>query len=418
MVGIESTAFDEWVDERVTEQIRLGEIDFGSLVCHLPGVYPSDVRGSLDRLSVRDTSLNGHPQALIQSSRTSRSPQAWGSVALGLLHPHPLDFEWRFHRQAVDVLADRCNRMTGPSEHVALVATPTLAMTPEAIFGGRPVTYVGADTTLLARSAWPQHIRAVRNADLLERSSHASKYGVVIMDPPWYDEHLRRFLWFAASCTRMHGVLLLAMPAIGTRPGILDEHVRNREWCSRLGFVVEQVEHGALAYETPLFERNALRAAGILNTPPDWRRGDLWTLRKVKPNRGTWPGDLHRTPWFEHRFGHVRLRIDRGAADQGSDPVLLPIVPGDVLPTVSRRDLRRGHARVWTTGNRIFGCDAPEKLGSILDDWQTGLTTVAVDDAVRRGVIDQVGEILEVEGNEIDSPNTKCTTAAAQGCAG
>ena len=80
--------------------------------------------------------------------------------------------------------------------------------------------------------------------------------------------------------------------------------------------------------------------------------------------------------------------------------------------------MRRGHARVWTTGNRIFGCDAPEKLGSILDDWQTGLTTVAVDDAVRRGVIDQVGEILEVEGNEIDSPNTKCTTAAAQGCAG
>lgn len=203
------------------------------------------------------------------------------------------------------------------------------------------------------------------------------------------------------------------MPAVGTRPGILGEHVRHREWCGRLGFELEQVEWGALPYETPLFERNALRAAGILNVPSDWRHGDLWVLRKTTANRAIWPGNIARTTWSEHRFGQVRLRVNRGVGDQGDGACLVPLIPGDVLPTVSRRDVRRSAARVWTTGNRIFGCSAPEELGRILDDWQASSQTAASNAVVRRKVIAQVSAILEVEGNEVDCPNTRRTATAA-----
>lgn len=415
MAASESAGFNDWIDARITALLQLGERDFGSLVCRLPGIYPGEVVASLDRLAVGDAAIKAPSQRLIASSRVDRANGPWESVGLGLFHSHPLDYEWRFLRETVELLADRCNHVAGPSNHVALVATPTVAMTRAAIFDTRPVTYIGADTALTARVTLPAHISATRQIDLLERHASTRRYAVVIMDPPWYDEYLQRFLWFAASSMRRGGTLLLAMPPVGTRPGIEEEHVRHRDWCAKLGFQLEQVEEGVLPYETPLFERNALRAAGILNVPPDWRRGDLWVLRKVGSNRAKWPGDLDRTGWSEHRFGQVRLRVDRRAVGEGGAPTLVPLVPGDVLPTVSRRDTRRAAARVWTTGNRIFGCSAPDELGRILDDWQTGSRTATSNSSIKQAVMAQVGAILEIEGNEVDCSNKKRAGVAAQG---
>ena len=48
------------------------------------------------------------------------------------------------------------------------------------------------------------------------------------------------------------------------------------------------------------------------------------------------------------------------------DPRLAPLVPGDILPTVSRRDDRREAADVWTAGNRIYRCDGSHILSIIL----------------------------------------------------
>jgi hypothetical protein len=44
------------------------------------------------------------------------------------------------------------------------------------------------------------------------------------------------------------------------------------------------------------------------------------------------------------------------------------LVEGDILPSVSRRDLRRSQARLWTSGNRVFGCAAPSLLLRVLDE--------------------------------------------------
>ena len=41
-------------------------------------------------------------------------------------------------------------------------------------------------------------------------------------------------------------------------------------------------------------------------------------------------------------------------------------MPGDILPTVSRRDHRREIADVWTAGNRIYRCDGTNILSIIL----------------------------------------------------
>jgi hypothetical protein len=71
--------------------------------------------------------------------------------------------------------------------------------------------------------------------------------------------------------------------------------------------------------------------------------------------------------WTERVLGRVRLRVRLGC-DVAHDPRLTRLVEGDVLPSVSRRDPRRVEARVWTSGNRVFGCTAPSKLLRLLDD--------------------------------------------------
>jgi hypothetical protein len=225
------------------------------------------------------------------------------------------------------------------------------------------------------------------------------------MDPPWYEEYVRRFLYFSAMHLRLGGHLLVAMPASGTRPGIVDENRRVMAWAEDLGFELVNIRYGVLPYETPPFERNALHAYGILNIGEEWRRGDLWILRKETSSLPSWPGDISHTPWKEFRFGAVRVRVDSGAVSMGSNPLLRSIVEGDVLPTVSRRDARRTTVQVWTTGNRVFACEAPATFSLMLEAWQHHKRFQKLTDDDEKNARDQFFSIIERERAELSWPD-------------
>jgi hypothetical protein len=108
-------------------------------------------------------------------------------------------------------------------------------------------------------------------------------------------------------------------------------------------------------YETPFFERNALRAEG-LSAPPVWRRGDVLVFRKSRSITPASMGRRKARGSTEFTIGRMRVFL-RAAEDPWtgqSDDLLRQIVPGDILPTVTRRDPRRRSATVFTSGNRIF----------------------------------------------------------------
>src|SRR5207248_1751135 len=117
------------------------------------------------------------------------------------------------------------------------------------------------------------------------------------------------------------------------------------------------VEPSALAYRTPLFEKNALAAAGVPAVPWDWRRGDLAefvAVAKTSADRPTPPGPPD--VWDEESVGVVRIKCRTCPNNDFRDPTLSPAVPGDMLATVSRRDPVRAAVDVWTCGNRVFRC--------------------------------------------------------------
>ncbi len=77
--------------------------------------------------------------------------------------------------------------------------------------------------------------------------------------------------------------------------------------------------------------------------------------------------------WTERSLGLTRFKLRETTLDRLR--VTRPdrsLVPGDVLPSVSRRDPRRKDATVWTSGNRIFGCDGTATLTAIIDGINAG----------------------------------------------
>jgi hypothetical protein len=194
----------------------------------------------------------------------------------------------------------------------------------------------------------------------------ALKAALVILDPPWYEEHIHAFLWAASQLCILGGYLQVSMPQIGTRPGIAQEWVRIMDWAQQLGLLLIQVEPGALPYITPPFERNALQAEGLYAIPEEWRRGDLSVFLHAHEANVSRLMPTHEDEWAEEVLLGMRMRIRPEHEEGFQDPSLGSLVHGDVLPSVSRRDQHRQFADVWTSGNRIFACQGRNVLRQII----------------------------------------------------
>jgi hypothetical protein len=187
------------------------------------------------------------------------------------------------------------------------------------------------------------------------------KAGVVVIDPPWYFDFVRPMLATATSACQTGGHVLMSLLQAGTRPGAERDRDRLIAYAQRFGLRPARIDITALVYDMPFFEANALDAAGIRGVPPYWRRADLLVLEKCGGVSAPIVVAPRSKRWQEILVGRMRLFI----ADASTPGPLLgralgSIVMGDVLPTVSRRDLRRRWAQVWTSGNRIFRSSRPD----------------------------------------------------------
>jgi hypothetical protein len=180
--------------------------------------------------------------------------------------------------------------------------------------------------------------------------------GLVILDPPWYFDFIRPMLAAAAVACRPGGHILLSAPSIGSASSAAEDRSNIMHYVERLSLDIVAIQPVTLTYETPFFEANALAAAGVSGAPSSWRRGDLFVL--CKRNNAPPIGlviPTRKSRWHELVIGRMRVFVTRDPPRMASGFGLCSIVPGDVLPSISRRDPRRRKAGVWTSGNRIFG---------------------------------------------------------------
>lgn len=382
MTSIEQR-FDEQVDRWVYGIVTRGVTNLNSLLASLPGVYPSVAVQSLQRLAAAGkfdnqdfiiTSAGQRPNGAERRKSLNRRRR----IALPV--PHPLDYDWRFGESAVRYLLDACLTLTQPDETIALLGTPSVLRT--AIESGYPRRMVLLDvnaSVVDCLSGVTSDGQALL-CDVVRDPLPRLESSVVIVDPPWYEEHLAGFLWSAAQLCRMGGRVLVSTPPIGTRPGIDRDRRSLLDWARQLGLAHPRLEKAILPYYSPPFEINALRAEGLCGILEDWRRGDLTVFEKdaqVTLPRPV-PPPASEGEWVEESIHGVRMRVRSSESCDFVDPKLLTIVGGDILPSASRRDYRRPLVDVWTSGNRVFACQGRNVLIHILRALAAGGSPVEI----------------------------------------
>jgi hypothetical protein len=353
--------FETQVESWIAEAFKAGARSFPELLARLPGVYPPVALDVLHRMK-RQARLSPEIASTVERQIGS-SGRATTPTPNDLPPPHPLDFEWRFTKRTARELLTLAHSLTKPNDRVVLLGTPAVAAIATAAPIDRATVFVGEDNVITNaivalndRNGRPLAIQTCKPQALLPTNA-----GVVILDPPWYFDFIRPILTIAASSCRVGGFVLLSLLPIGTRSGAAQDRARIAHYLRRLSLESVEERQSALAYETPFFEANALAAAGFTRNPGDWRRSDLLVLRKTRHSDPTVFDRTTPVQWRETTVRRMRLFIRSnvlGSARSGA--AMRSLLPGDVLPSVSRRDPRRRKAQLWTSGNRIFASRRPE----------------------------------------------------------
>jgi hypothetical protein len=297
----------------------------------------------------------------------SKAQELWQQRKLST--PHALDGCWWFTDETQRTLSDWARRLGSGGDLVALFGAPTLFHFMQGEISDRD--FVLVDRVIGTNCASEQGVEA----DLLQSQPRLSRSAsVAVVDPPWYGPETRAFLLAARANSTPGARILLSVPSAGTRPGVSREWSDLLAWCEGIG--LRLIEHLPLLlrYLSPPFEANALRAASVPSCPADWRRGDLAVFECFDALPNSWPTvqPISHESWCDVEIGRVRLKVKLSQNSECTSPILEEIVPGDVLPSVSRRDERLHDVALWTSGNRVFGSGAPDVLRRILEGLATG----------------------------------------------
>ena len=393
--------FTRFVRSSVVSAIAKGARTFEDVLLAVPSIYPTEVLAALDRLP----KLPGGGTRLVTRIRGDAATPQLRQPATGNLLPlpHPLDFEWRFAEETCRAMLAAAADMTREGETILLYGTPGLAYAAMSLpVRSRRVVFAGAETAVTRRLAQLNRAAGGPISMVVGSRLAVDSASAVLVDPPWYGDYFQPMLRSVARLCRVDGYVLASLPPAGVRPGIVDERIALDEFAERQGLQRESLEELAIRYETPFFEANALEAVGVL-APAVWRRGDLAVYRRregpvVKgvPERSD--------EWVEVEIDGVRIRVRPHSDSAGGTEDLDSLIPGDVLPSVSRREPRRAQANVWTSGNRIFRAANPmvvlEAAHACRDGYAPTLWGNLIEEDRFKALMERLQRIAAVEGEE------------------
>jgi len=291
-------------------------------------------------------------------------------LSLGDLQPepHPADYDWRFSDATASQIVDLLETMTGS---VLCLGTPTVFQL---------LRRSGKDVVLIDRNPWYEkhfHPSSVHRLDLLVDSPPPGRlFDVILMDPPWYLDHMLWWFAWASQLLSKDGVIISTIFPVSARPSAERERQRLVRFMGSIGRMREIRE--SVTYKTPLFEQESDRTCGVCREP-FWRSGELMIF---EPNSPFFVGSRPQEhTWTRFVVGTQVIMMRERADTSPSRPRLVPIYEdgGTVLRSVSRRHRARRRIDIWTSRNRVFSiAGSTQKAKAMLIDLGTRTTPVAL----------------------------------------
>lgn len=337
----------------VSSQLQKHPASFEHLCRRSRGAFPSVVREVMEEI-VMETGIERPPNETADCTTIDLD-----------LHEHPLDYAWSWSSSAVDCLVSHVRQGEEP---VCCLGTPTLY---------QRLRGTGVDAYLIDRN---EEIRRELSEFDGERTlirdinEHPiigdKKFGTVVMDPPWYLDHMHSWLK-TALCNSSTGTVLLTtvFPEL-VRPSATRERKRLVSDLSEVGSV--RYTNDVLLYETPLFERETLVALG-LPAMSCWRPGEALRVDVMNPELPLDPPTPPEEDWRRVRVNEqiVAIRKNDGSGDEIA--VSSPYPDGSyVLRSVSRRDVVRSRINFWTSANRVAILSGVDRVMSFLTGLSNG----------------------------------------------
>ncbi|MEM9462805.1 MAG: class I SAM-dependent methyltransferase [Myxococcota bacterium] len=423
------------VDECLRQAIADGVTTWSALLARAEGADPRLVATCLRSGGLTVSGMHvrsSRPASRSASRSTSRLALPPGSGPSSRWNPelHARDFEWYFTPRCARALAARAVAI-GP--RVLCMGTPTVAFAlldqnaslgdaslGDASLGDASLGDASLGDVSLGRTALARLTLVDRNplvdrrhpgagsiehltGDLAAVRVEAGLYDVAIFDAPWYPAVLQRWLAVAARAVRPGGRVLFALLPRLHRPLAMDDRSVTLCAARRLGRV--EIEPGALRYESPLFETEALATTGLA-VPPQWRRADLvqlWVEHVPPPIEPNEPSTSEPT-WARFVIGPQVVHLDVDTTPEPGE-ILTPIDDRADFryASISTREPRRAQINLWTSRSRVARVRRPGLVANLLERLAQAGDFRALDDApalnalsppARRRLLDALGLLL------------------------
>jgi hypothetical protein len=286
---------------------------------------------------------------------------------------HALNYEWYFTSQTAENLAQE---FASPRGLTVCLGAPTVASA--AVRTGKNIILVDQNPAVLKRFPELSCSSEVHVMNAVDAGRLSLRGDVLIFDSPWYLGDILPWLAASSCLVRPGGVIAFALYPPLIRPTAQLERDFVLEVASAIGDV--QVIEDSLAYETPLFEAEALKACGFQYVG-EWRRGDTVVIRDARPIELSLPnlpcrGEVDGQ-WESFQIGSQVLKL-RAKTQQEStrhfQTFVEPVGESFTFASVSVRHDRRNEVDLWTSRNRVARTRDRNTLRSILRQLQAGVT--------------------------------------------
>lgn len=372
------------IDHRVLN-VLMSTDDFPTVLSRNPGIHPIMLVQSYERLLLADLISKRKYASLMHNAEIPRNTDILYPEECLYPVPHFLDSDWRFSKRTQESLVRvvRNHIQDRKVKSVAFIGAPSLFKIFSRLPNSNNADFYLVDCNASLHNQGESLPENFHTVDCRVNYSFCIeelevKADIVVMDPPWYFEYIKRFFEICSYSCNIGGIVLCAFPPAFTRASIDEEFQELRDYCGSLGFSELKKVRSFVTYMTPPFEVNTIKANGINNFPLRWRTGDVVISRFLTEKVQSIPIDYSfltaTSGWAERTLGDVRLKIKNQVASFSSFYLEIHhLFPHDVIPEISRSPKTTEPINLWTSGNRVYHCTNITVLYIILDNFNDPL---------------------------------------------